>query len=196
MSAPKTTRLSRIAPQEGSYGDRSGEMPCRRIQAGMMIRRTVAASIVAMLLSVPALAAACDVSCAFASMNSDCHSRQTETLLSTSAGVDMDDMAMAGMAMPEMAGSANQQGISVLSPARAAHASIGEMGPCERKACDDDPAVSARSARSDSSHYYTFFATTEAPLADRELASFHGTRHIITMHQVCNGSLLQPNLRI
>ena len=51
----------------------------RKIETGMMIRRIFAGSIVALLLSVSSLAAACDLSCAFASMNSDCHSQQAES---------------------------------------------------------------------------------------------------------------------
>ena len=81
----------------------------------MMIRRIFAGSIVALLLSVSSLAAACDLSCAFASMNSDCHSQQTESQDSASGGMNMDGMAMAGMTMPEMASSEGQQAVPAIS---------------------------------------------------------------------------------
>jgi len=75
----------------------------------MMIKRVFVGSIVALLLSVSSLAAACDVSCAFASMNSDCHSDRAESQDSTPGGMKMDGMAMDGMTMPEMASGKGQQ---------------------------------------------------------------------------------------
>src|ERR1700733_7624074 len=102
----------------------------------MKMKRILAGSIVALLASVSTLAAACDLSCAFGSMNSDCHSSQVQNLDSDSGGMKMDGMAIAGMTMPEMPGVAGQQISSTTERARTGHPSIGDMGPCERHSCD------------------------------------------------------------
>src|ERR1700730_15675597 len=103
----------------------------------MMIKRIFAGSIVALLLSMTSLAAACDVSCAFASVSSDCHSQQTESQVSPPGGMTMDGMARDGMAMPEMAGGENQQSVAAVQGLNATHPVIGEMGPYEKQACSD-----------------------------------------------------------
>src|SRR6266851_5362222 len=91
----------------------------------MMIKRIFVGSIVALLLSVSSLAAACDVSCAFASRNSDCHLDQSESQDSTPGGMKMDGMAMDGMTMPEMASGEGQQTNIAATRANIAHPSIG-----------------------------------------------------------------------
>src|SRR5271169_1386433 len=111
---------------------------------GMMIRRIFAGSIAALLLSVTSLAAACDVSCAFASMRSDCHAKQTESQDSAPGAKTMDGMAMAGMTMPEMANGEDQHAAPAISQSKASHPSVGEMGPCERQACDNGSAIFAK----------------------------------------------------
>jgi hypothetical protein len=160
----------------------------------MWIRRIFAGSIVALLLSVSTLAAACDLSCAFHSMNSDCHLEQTQT--SASDGMKMDGMAMAGMTMPETAGGAEQQAVSVISRANMAHPSIGEMGPCERQTCDSGSAVSAKSSRFIDSQLHSMVAVAETPRPDFALALFRDARDAIALHRMHDGIPLHLNLRV
>jgi hypothetical protein len=162
----------------------------------MMFRRVFAGSIVALLLSVSSFAAACDVSCAFAAMSSDCHSQQTETRDSVVGSMKMDGMAMAGMAMPGMANGKDQQAVSAISQLKASHPSIGEMGPCERQACDSGSAVFAKTTRSGDSHFQSIFAVSETPPADRALVFIRDARDEIAMHQVRDGIPLHLSLRI
>jgi hypothetical protein len=156
----------------------------------MMIRRTFAGSIVALLLSVSPLAAACDLSCAFAAMKSDCHSQQTESQDLASG------MAMAGMTMPEMAQSENQLPVTALSQTKSIHPSIGEMGPCERQACDSNSAVSAKTTRSVDSHFHFIPAVTETSRASDGISLFHGARDSIATFHVRDGSPLHLSLRV
>lgn len=162
----------------------------------MMIRRIFAGSIVALLLSVTSLAAACDVSCAFASMSSDCHAKQTGSQDSAPGGMTMDGMAMAGMTMPEMATGEVQQGVSAISRSKASHPSIGEMGPCERQACDSGSAVFAKTTRSGDSHFHSILGVAETPCADGPLTLFRDARDDIAMPHVRDGSPLHLSLRI
>jgi hypothetical protein len=162
----------------------------------MKIRRIFAGSIVALLLSVPSLAAACDLSCAFASMNSDCHSRQTEPQDSASGGMNMDGMAMAGMTMPEMGNSEDQPAVSAISRSKASHASIGEMGPCEKQACDNGSAVSTASTRFGNLHFHSILAVTEIHRANGALKLSRDGRDDIATYQIRDGSPLHISLRI
>jgi hypothetical protein len=162
----------------------------------MMIRRLFAGSIAALLLSVTSLAAACDVSCAFASMSSDCHAKQTKSQDSAPGGMTMDGMAMAGMTMPEMANGEDQQAAPAISRSNASHPSIGEMGPCEKQACDNGSAVSAKTARSGDSHFKSILGVAETPRADGPLTLFRDARDDIATHHVRDGSPLHLSLRI
>jgi hypothetical protein len=161
-----------------------------------MIRRIFAGSIAALLLSVTSLAAACDVSCAFASMSSDCHAQQTESQDSAPGGMTMDGMSMAGMTMPGMAKAEDQQTAPAISRSEASHASIGEMGPCERQDCDNGSAIFAKTARSGDSQFHSLLAATEIPRADGLLTLFHGARTDIAHYRPSDGSPLPLSLRI
>lgn len=162
----------------------------------MMIRRVFAGSMVALLLSVLPLAAACDVSCAFASMNSDCHSEQVETQDSAPGGTKMDDMAMDGMAMPEMNQGQGQQTGSAVSSAKANHPSIGEMGPCEKQPCDGDSAISTKTNHSIGSQNNFVLAMIEIPRADSAPPLFRGARDDLATHHSPDTSSLARSLRI
>jgi hypothetical protein len=162
----------------------------------MMIRRIFVGSIVALLLAVSSLAAACDVSCAFASMNSDCHLDQSESHDSTPGGMKMDGMVMDGMTMPEMASGEGQQTNFAATRADIAHPSIGEMGPCEKQACNDNSAVSAKTSSSIDSHFHSFLAVNETFLAAGAKTSFHDARDDISTYQVRDGSPHPLSLRI
>jgi hypothetical protein len=161
-----------------------------------MIRRIFAGSIAALLLSVTSLAAACDVSCAFAAMSSDCHAKQTESRDSEAGGMTMDGMAMAGMTMPEMAKSEDQQAVPAISRLKASHPSIGEMGPCERQSCDNGSAIFAKTTRSGDSHFHSILAIAETPRADGALTLIRDARDDIAKYQVRDGSPLHLRLRI
>jgi hypothetical protein len=163
---------------------------------GMMIRRIFAGSIAALLLSVTSLAAACDVSCAFAAMSSDCHAKQTESQDLTSGGMTMDGMAMAGMTMPEMANGEDQQVAPAISRSNASHASIGEMGPCERQACDNGSAIFAKTTRSGDSQFHSILAVAETPRANGVLTLFRDARYDIATYQVRAGNPFHLSLRI
>jgi hypothetical protein len=162
----------------------------------MIIRRTLAGSVVALLLSVSPLGAACDVSCAFASMNSDCHSRQTEAQDSAAGAMKMEGMSMDGMTMPELAQSEPQPGVPAISQAKAIHPTIGEMGPCERQACDDGSAVSAKTSGPADSHFYFILAINETPRVDSAPPNFRDARDDVTQHRQQDGIPLQISLRI
>lgn len=159
----------------------------------MWIRRIFAGSIVAVLLLVPSLAAACDLSCAFPSINSDCHLEQAGT--SASDGMNMNSTAMAGMTMPEMAGD-DQQAASTISRAKMAHPSIGEMGPCEKQSCDSGSAIAAITSRSIDSHFHFVVAVAESSGHNRVPAVFHDARDSIAVNSLFDGIHLHLSLRI
>jgi hypothetical protein len=171
-------------------------MLCRRIEAGVLIKRIFAGSMVALLLSVASLTAACDLSCAFASMDSDCHSARTGSQDSAVGGMKMDGMGMAGMTMPEMAGDEGQQAVTAAAPSNVAHPSIGEMGPCEKQTCDNGSAVSAKTTRSVDSHSHSLLAVAGTSRADDALTIFHGARDDVASFRVRDGSPLHISLRI
>lgn len=162
----------------------------------MPIRRIFAGSIVALLLSVASLTAACDLSCAFASMNSDCHSAQSESQASAVGGMKMDGMEMAGMTMPETAIGEGQQAITAATLANVAHPSIGEMGPCEKQNCDNGSAVSAKTTRSVDTRSQSLLAVAEASRADDAPRIFRGARDDVASFRVRDGSPLHISLRI
>jgi hypothetical protein len=118
----------------------------------MKIRRILAGTLVALLLCVSSVAAACDLSCGFALFRSDCHSPQM-------AGGEFDspDMTMAGMVMPEMAGdrSAIQQVVFTAPQAIPVHPVLGDMGVCARQSCDQDEALASKANHSTSVQFET-----------------------------------------
>jgi hypothetical protein len=148
----------------------------------MMMRRIFAGSIIVLLLSVSALAAACDLSCAFAQLQSDCDSTQAITQTKGqefgTTDVTMPDMTMPGM---DDAGSGNQPLASAPAEPKAAHEVIGEMGPCERQACAQSPAIATQAnhlaAHVDADRTIAGFSNLEYPQA-----SFHDARDAIVLH--------------
>ena len=167
---------------------------CRNIKRGMILRRIFAGSIVALLLSVSPLVAACDLTCAFPSMSVDCHSPRTESQDSASGGMKMDGMAMAAMAMPEMG--QGQQTESVATGANAGHASIGEMGPCERQSCDNGFSVSARASRFGDLQFHFLIAADRTPRASSASNQFHDARDEVAHNRTHDASPFPLNLRI
>jgi hypothetical protein len=162
----------------------------------MMTKRIFALSIVAILLSVSSLAAACDLSCTFASIKSDCHSQKNESRDSMSGGMNMDGMAMAGMTMPEMAGGEVPLTLSPISRTRASHPSIGEMGPCERQTCGNSSADSTKTSRSADSHLNSVSTITETLHTNFASPIIHDARDDVGTYPVRDGSLVHLSLRI
>jgi hypothetical protein len=162
----------------------------------MMIRRMFAGSIVALLLSVSPLAAACDLSCALGSMNSNCHSEQAKSQDSMPDGMKMDGMAMTGMKMPEIPAAQDQGTFSAIARAKANHPSIGAMGSCERRSCDGGSAVSTKTPRSVDSHIHSVLAAKEIRRPGHARTLFRGARDGIAMFHLRDGIPLQLSLRI
>jgi|HubBroStandDraft_4_1064222.scaffolds.fasta_scaffold132415_2 hypothetical protein len=162
----------------------------------MLIRRIFAGAIVVLLLSVSTLAAACDLSCAFAAMSSDCHAERTAAQDSGPDGMNMNGMSMAGMTMPEIGNSPDQQTVSAVSRTTAGHPSIGEMGPCERQACDNDSTVSVKASRSVAPQLHSILAAAETPRAVIAPSYFHDARDDISHYRPLDGSSFLLSLRI
>jgi hypothetical protein len=162
----------------------------------MLIRRILAGSIVALLLSVSSLAAACDLSCAFPSMSADCHLEQAEQQNPSSGAMKMDGMAMAGMMMPEISQSEAQKTVSAISQTSPSHPSIGEMGPCEKQSCDSDTPVSVKMTRSIDAQFHSILANTETPFANCAPTLVHDARDDIAQYLPSDGSPLHISLRV
>jgi hypothetical protein len=159
----------------------------------MILRRILVGLILALLLSASSLGAACDLSCAFDSMNSDCHSERAEPNSSAAGSMTMAGMQMPGMTMQEMGGGQDQQAISETMPHQTF---IGEMGPCERQACDNSSAISAKRNGLGDSHFHLILAVTETLRADEAQALFRGARHDIASFRPHNRDSFQLNLRV
>jgi len=143
----------------------------------MKVKRMIAGSIAALLLAVTSMAAACDLSCAFAMASSDCHASESTTASAGSsdamARMDMGGMDMSGMAMPGVSDSATSPSIS---SAKAAHPSIGDMGPCERQSCDKGSFVFAKAGRSGTGRINSILPAAKNVSAGAAPRIFYGAR--------------------
>ena len=162
----------------------------------MILRRILVGSMLALLLSASSLGAACDLSCAFASMNSDCHSERAGTNSSAAGGMTMPGMEMAGMTMQEMGGGQDQQTISAISETMPHQTFIGEMGPCERQSCDNSSTVSAKVNGLGDTHFHLILAVTESLRADDAQALFRGARDDFASFRPHNRNSFQLSLRV
>jgi hypothetical protein len=140
------------------------------------MRRIFAGSIIGLLLWVSSLAVACDLSCGFAQFHSDCHSPQ---MAATESGPA--EMTIAGMTMPEMVGAdSTDQGIYFSTPrATAAHAVIGEMGPCQRESCDQVQALAAKTNHSTAVQFDLIWAVAGSSHVGCLQTAFHDAREDI-----------------
>ena len=111
----------------------------------VMLRRILTGSLAALLFCVTSWAAACDLSCGFASFHPDCHLSQPEARNSMPADLKMGG-AMEDMSMPNLGdgGAKSQQSLSVASLGMVGHAAIDAMGLCERQSCDLAAIAAAR----------------------------------------------------
>ncbi len=161
-----------------------------------MIKSLFASSMVALLLSVSALAAACDINCSFASMNSDCHSQQTILQDSPSSTMNMSGMNMAGMTLPKTANGGDPQSVSPMAEKASGHPTIGEMGPCEEQACDTSSAISTRTSRCEAPQFHCVPAFIGTPRVTGASPHFHDAREDVAFSFFPDMSPLNHTLRI
>ena len=158
------------------------------------IRKIFAGSLVALLLCVSSLAAACDLSCGFAQFRSDCHSPQM-----VADGSSPSDMTMAGMTMPEGAGGSYgiDQQVTIPAPRpMPAHAVLADMGACERQSCDQGQALTSRANHSVAAQFETISTVARFSRIDSLRASFHGARGDIAPLSPVVHSPLSVTLRL
>ena len=139
----------------------------------MKIRRIFAGTLAALLLCVSSFAAACDLSCGFALFRSDCHSPQIAAEES-----QRPEMAMAGMAMPEIAGwsSTNQPMVSSAPQSMPGHAVLAEMGACMRQSCDQAQALASKANHSTAGQFETVSTIAGFFQTENLRAAFHEAR--------------------
>jgi hypothetical protein len=158
----------------------------------MKIRRILAGTLVALLLCVSSLAAACDLSCGFALFRSDCHSPQM-------AGGESDspDMTMAGMAMAEMAAdtSAIQQPVTARR-AMPLHAVLVDMGACAHQSCDQAQALASKVNHPTPAQFETISIVAGFPSLESLRVAFHEARDDIAPISPIAYSCLDTSLRI
>jgi hypothetical protein len=155
----------------------------------MKIRRIFAGALAALLLCVPALAAACDLSCGFSLFTSDCHSAEI-----AARGLDSPDTAMGGMSMPEMADADRQMPLSA-QRAMPIHAVLVDMGACSRHSCDQAQALASNA---DQRAPHVQIASRIAGFDNIEILqiAFHDARDGIAPPSPAVHNSLQANLRV
>jgi hypothetical protein len=160
----------------------------------MIFRRIFASTAVALLLSASTLAAACDLSCAFPSRISDCHSEQNEARNSPPGGMKMD-----GLTMPDMPDTSSMHQQSVFEPERTAsnHARIGEMGPCEKQSCGDALVLAVKASHPKAAMSGVVHARSGFPLtASLPPASHNARDDLARFGQVVHVDLFSVSLRV
>jgi hypothetical protein len=162
----------------------------------MKMRRILAGSIATLLLAMSALAASCDLSCAFSRADADCHARDAKLQQLPDSGRAMDGMDMAGMSMPEMAAREGQPATCEISRSRAPHPSIGDMGPCERQSCGQITLVSANAIRSQAPRLRAIAVIAPPPSAIVTARRIHNARDDVASDRPPNESSPPMNLRI
>jgi hypothetical protein len=178
------TRCEMESDASRRAGERVSDMEMRRIFAG---------SLTALLLCVSSFAAACDFSCEFAQLRSDCHSPQMAAMQTGPADMAMDGMAMPGMDEPS---SGSQQTVSTLAQAMPAHAAFVDMGACERQSCDQAQALAARTTHSTASQFDRVLTVAGFSHTDSLRAAFHEARDDIASLSPIAFSPLKISLRI
>ena len=159
----------------------------------MKIKCICAGSLVALLLFVSSLAAACDLSCGFALFRSDCHSPEM-----ASADSGASDMTMAGMRMTERAdeNSTDQQIGSSRRRGMPAHAVLADMGACERQPCDQAQALDSKAKHSTTTQFDGMSLIARFSRIDNPEVVFHDARDGIAPISPVVRSPLTVSLRI
>jgi len=152
------------------------------------IRGIFVLSLVALLLFVSSLAAACDLSCGFALFRSDCHSPE---MAATDSGAS--DMTLVERADEN---STEQQIASSPHQAMPAHAVLADMGACERQSCDQAQALASKADHSTAAQFDTISTHAESPSMESLQTALHETRDDIPLFSPLVGSLLDVSLRI
>jgi hypothetical protein len=142
-------------------------MPFTRICAGL---------IVGLLLLASSAGVACDLSCAFASAGSDCHSLESQRQSGMDSRMAMDGADMAGMSMPGEMTNESRPATPEASRTRIAHPSLGEMGLCERQSCVTLTTISVKTRRSGASQFRLVLSTAPIPFANASPPVFHDAR--------------------
>jgi len=157
------------------------------------IRRIFAGSLVALLLCVSSLAAACDLSCGFALFGSDCHSPEM-----AAADSGPSKMTMVGMTMSEIAGenSTIQPMVSPAPLAMPAHAALSDLGACERQPCDQGQALASKANHSAEAQFDAVSFITESVYTENLRAAFHESRDDIPPFSPFVYTSLDVSLRI
>jgi hypothetical protein len=152
-----------------------------------------AVSLVALLLFVSSLAAACDLSCGFALFRSDCH---LPGMAAKDSGAS--DTTMAGMKMTERASenSTDQQMGSSPQQPMSAHAVVADMGVCERQSCDQTQALASKADYFAAAQFDTISRDAEFHSLESLLAAFHESGDDIPLFSPFVDSPLDLSLRI
>ena len=159
---------------------------------GVKIRRILAGILVALVLCVSSVAAACDLSCGFAAFQPDCHSSMA------AADSASADMTMAGMTMTQAAvgGPVNAPAALSAPQSMPAHAALVEMGACARQSCDQAPVLAARSNHSTATQFEKTMPLAADCLAGPRSISFHVARDDVSAPDRALRPLLDVSLRI
>ena len=157
------------------------------------MKRILATCAVVLLLSASSLAIACDLSCGFAQLQSDCHASRTSAEESMPAGMAMDGMSMPGM----NDSNSGNQGIAFRQPrSESQHALIGDIGPCEREICDQSPTVAAKGNHNGAARFDTILEAPGLSHLDRYEAIFHDARDHLELFSPLVQTPLNISLRI
>jgi hypothetical protein len=162
----------------------------------MNIKRAVAGSVVMLLLAVTSMAAACDLSCTFAFANSACHGSGEPAQDSMASAMDMGGMDIAQMSMPGLEQEQASPSASEVSQTKAAHPSIGDMGPCERQSCDGSSFVATSAGRSNAARVSLLPAIAQNLSSVVAAQILHGARDDISRPAPYPASPLTLILRI
>jgi hypothetical protein len=95
-----------------------------------------------------------------------------------------------------MAHAENQPSVSSLPQAILGHPSIGTMGLCEKRACDNTSAIFSKTPRSMDSQLQSVVAFFKTPNTSSARSSFHGARDELATQSVPDASPLHLSLRI
>jgi hypothetical protein len=147
-----------------------------KLENVMNVKRIIICALVALIFSAASVNVACDVSCSFAPLTSDCHSAKMENQSSNSSEMNMEGMDMPGMTMPQMGASESDQKVTANSRAMAAHSSIGVMGICEKQSCGGDTPALNIASRDFDSQFHIALTITGLPLVSKSSASSHDAR--------------------
>jgi hypothetical protein len=158
----------------------------------MEMKRIFAGTVALLMLCVPSLAAACDLSCGFSIFASDCHSAQLAVRDSAGQDTSMSSMSMPGM---DDDSSSDRQAVSSAPRTMPIHAVLVDMGECTSQSCDQAQWI-VSSANQCTPRFPVISRMPEFPSMESLRIAFHDARDdIATLCLPADGSL-HTNLRI